>query len=952
MISLTDSLNERNDDKENLGLLCQEEVTEAQYQELFLYLKNFIRNINKDTEILSNYQLSLALVNFALRYYADGNFWGVLEKQIDESLGYKCQIIGKIFETTIQKRKFNLAKLPPNYSMRHEYVQNILFHCFVTKAYAVDFYDFLNEFYKDILRYNLDEDIRDDIELLRNFIVESNSNTDTIVAGNDKTHLKTYKLRQATKNCLKFLAVDKAEEIILEKLRYIDEYFYDDILPKRDDILAKAFQEWINNNVENKEHKKGNRQISIYGRRPSFELERQQLYMVIPEIKLRENTFDGALTLRVTDGQGKTIYNRNLSGIFLGFGIVGTEIIKIPIDDAFREYKIEVFNKERLIKNYIIEQADYRAFRLRYNCYCQTDLLYPGNNIVLLHPNIDKSDVLCVGNDIYCRTEYDGKFRANLLTINVVDTANIYIGKRLLSTEKICLGASFNPASKTYKMCDLNNTDIRTTRSHPMVTFIVDKQNVDSTLIFCNKEKFKVTIPETCIVGPNLDDDKILVSVNIDNLVCKNDGYYDIYVDEVGKKPVKICSYLLLQNLSFHFDKQRYYSGMDAEIQISGKYDITEINAKKQQTTAENTVFVYRVSYINDSAQFLLNFNDAAYQVNVPITVRKFGFTQELDTIEEKNAFWYEDIKEKGKFYVLMPGAKTASIYCAGLNIEESGLYEKGVFVFDFNKFAAKIQRAYEEDHELSRRELFIKLKYEDNKDRECMLFSLSPWPVSIWWSERQGVIIATTQMYTDQPIYVDVKDESDDIISSKIKIIGGENCFKNLANNTRYSFSLYVIQEGLFENKRNDVMPIHRQEINCISDLTGHKLFVDEVKYNSAKLDVGDKKYIVTDLQQMEENLFYGRMFYRRINNVGDRISTENKAMNVKVIFDKWPLDSKSCCVKINAFDRIESYLESLYLDTLTKSIISPIQQKINFGDTRFRELPNDNTVFNITIE
>ena len=163
------------------------QITDEEYDILKVFFKNGYSNIcQKYDHSVISISFAVALVQIGIRFY-DGKFWPHIRRElgVEKLDGVHQNWIGTSFyKTLLHYGKFHVDE--------NEFVNNILLHCFITKHYADELFDFLFAYYQ----IDLDRDLNRNNTDMRNFLLQSMSKSEVSA--------RTYKIKKHTADAVSF----------------------------------------------------------------------------------------------------------------------------------------------------------------------------------------------------------------------------------------------------------------------------------------------------------------------------------------------------------------------------------------------------------------------------------------------------------------------------------------------------------------------------------------------------------------------------------------------------------------------------------------------------------------------------------------------------------------------------------------------------------------------------
>ena len=203
------------------------QIDDEEYQTVILFLKHgYEKILSSPQHETINPLFAVGLVQIGIRYY-DGRFWSHVQKELKlEKLPMNHQgWIGKSFyKTLIRFGKFHVAE--------NEFMNNILLHCFITKHYANDLFDFLFAYYQ----IDLERDLSRNSAEMRKYLMQTMSK--------GESSARAYKIKKHTADAVS--ANERGCKIRVGRiLRFMDNALFNDLYPENSqNRIAQLFCEW------------------------------------------------------------------------------------------------------------------------------------------------------------------------------------------------------------------------------------------------------------------------------------------------------------------------------------------------------------------------------------------------------------------------------------------------------------------------------------------------------------------------------------------------------------------------------------------------------------------------------------------------------------------------------------------------------------------------------------
>lgn len=941
----------------NFKLLGQIEIFEKDYIELIEFVSAKVKNMYMPTIPNADLMLSLALVQIAIRRYQDGRFWPCFEEEIGYSVpSARLNYIGKIFYKTI--KQYNLF-IPRMDDGDFQYVEYIKAHAFITNYYMQGFYDFSYAYYENNLFRQLNsESIEEDFEDLSSFMETTlkNKNDNIVETGSNKA-AKSYKLLKSTRTTFAICDANTIRKLFLPILKLIDNYFYDDEIPQiSKNRYEEGFIEWcrIQDAKNNQKNEKNTRTRKEFSHKPyiSVDVDKEFSHIVIPPQKFRDEDCEGHATA-IIEVNG---YTENIElDVYKSFGLYITEEKHIPIPSIFDSIDITI--KTLSEKHYHIPASNYRIFDRQWKYRNRFDIGY--NYILVRHGVPTKWE-----NSQDEIDSYDGYRNWNYCSAIINEESIFYVGNKPISIiGEFSAEPIFERKVEHLSAFNKEGNEIVVSREHPAVSFVVEKEKLNGSVLTVNNIKYSVeTIKEKICYDWPEDKRKLAISVPLNVILPMEDKQYDVLLDVPGEGNKKLCSYLLVKKFDCRFNKPRYTYDATAMLKIikgDCLFDITDESWEVESESEKSITYTIPLDMSSEKAELILYLYDE-YKITMPIRVFKYGFSETSMKSQRDEYIWYTELKET--LYVKLPGAKSVSAYYGKLDMStfEGILIAPDTFRIDISEFVRKIN----EDSQITYH--YITLEYEDNAKRRLGL------PVIY----RQTVIKPYFKLFLDgevpyidvdikgnSNVFVEIKTLSGDMVVAKKPIANGKNTFPELSKDEYYNFQPFIEESGkfVFNTTREYMQPLYNVGCIDLDNLEKCELIIKTLSAEENILPL-NYEYHLNLIKKEDEITYIGSL-------IGFKIESHSK--NGRARYEK---DSEGKAVrkklgKVHAFvTRIEDELNvslqvfsyddedwySMYYDKSTKSLVHIDDPVLSSKEIdRFIELDefSANTTFDIDI-
>ena len=861
----------------NYKLLGQCFVSQENYKVLLDYSINKVKNIYIASLPKPDLMLSLTLVQIAIRRYEDGKFWKCFQDEINIVVqSSKTNFIGQIFESTI--KKFHLFEMKREKNSSQMYVENIKAHAFVTNSYMSGFFDFSYAFYEDILFRELLDDVSEDIIALSEYLSKSD---ETLSVTHKRAPVKYYKLLKSTRAVFAQTDINVIYPIFYPVLKMIDNYYYDAEIPKAPKNRFEAeFIKWCEAK-EKKEHKNLTRTRNIgkiHSHKPyiKVDINNEQSKLVIPSQKFRPEECKGYACVVIHSQKNEVRHELEL---YKSFGMYISEEIEIPMKDIFSEMIIDIQAEGN--KTTKIPQSSYRIFN---NTWESIAKFVKGHNYLLIKHGVkvhwsDDKDV---------QDSYEGYIDWNYFSVNISDESSFYVGNRSLSLMgEFSLDPVFDEIVEGFHIVSNSQEDLTVTRTHPDISFIVDKDRLNGSTLYVNgKPQFIRDIKNKNVMFRKNDHEKLAVTILLDELLKKTDGFYDIVLDIPGVSVKRVCNYILLQKFNCTLDKSRY-------IYEENGYLTVKDDGHKIKFCNDNWKLVYEeegVSFVEfpilidtDQIQFILELDDEEYYVRVPVKVFKFGFSKKEINLRNVEWLWYGDLQDI--LYVKMPDAVTLGVFWEKEKetMCDGELVEKDLFRMDISSLRYRIKKEYK-----------LKIQYLNIFFKAERYFRIT-LPIIIrnvivdpyfQFSYENNLMTLDIAIKGKASLYVDIQNfYSKEVIVSKRELHDGQNVFPELSKDGLYDLVPYMEESDMFglSVERTNLKSKKAVAYIDMDNLTSCRLQIKDILYDEEPLYLKYTYFVETTKKQMDDT-YIGSIFRVTIEERKERWDTKRVFGTVKI--------------------------------------------------------------------
>lgn len=864
------------------NLLGQFPITEGDYAELIEYARTKVGHLYLSSIPNADLTLSVALVQIAIRHYQEGKYWKCFLEELNMDLpSSKLNYIGQIFAKTI--RFYGLFELDREDNSSQMYVENIKAHAFVTDYYMQGFFDFSYAFFENNLFRELSDDLSEDIETLSAFMASTLSNNkDAFSAdGSGKKAAKSYKLLKSTRAVFAQAPLQTVYSHFYPILELVDKYYYDSVVPSvPQGRFEIQFVEWCRNReiAEHSKQRKSTNVRRVISHKPYIKMDINNGlgFLVIPPQKFRNDECDGNARVAVTIN-GYT-EKRDLE-LYKSFGIYISEEISIPIPDIFDAIEISITSLND--KHFKFPQSTYRIFNSEWESILKFS---KGHNYLLVKQGIsvqweNERDVLDY-TDVYKDWEYYSAI--------ISDESLCYVGNKPISIiGEFSYEPIFDTVLEHFELINNAGKKLIATREHPGISFVVNKQKFNGTILLINGIKHPVKdIKEKTLYDWPEDKNKIAVNLALENILPDTDQCYQVVLDIPGENTRKVCEYVLLRKFNCRLDKPKYIYSKEGYLSIK-KSGHTVFFDEAMWTvdyeTANNALYRFSITDDTSCAEFNLKLNDDILRVRIPVYVFKYGFSPSTLTCKKADYIWYADLGES--LYIYLPDAKDMFAYRDKDQSSKCIAEEMGgdIFRIDISGLTRIIKQNYKY------RWQYINLEYIDGKVRRIALppilrtINVDPY---FKLSADGTDVFMDLQFIGKADLSLTVQDHwsKENIIENR-KITPGRNDFPELTTSGFYDLfpSMVEADEFGFDVESTSLKSISGVGCLDLDNLINCRLQIKDILVDEDSLSLC-YRYLVHTVEKIEEDEYTGAFFRVELKDGREDWTTRRLFGKVKV--------------------------------------------------------------------
>lgn len=515
-------------------------ISEEEYGIIIDYLTKYIKTIDDRPYNVANIFLATSLVQLGIKNY-DRAFWRHLEietgiKKIDRNIQNK---LGCIFYNT-------LIKYDKKHLEENEIVNNILMHCFITKNYAEDFFDFLFAYYS----HDLDRDLTQNTPEMMGHLI------DTMKVAENRSS-RAYKIKKHTADAV--MMNEKGCKIrIGNVLKYIDAYIFDDKLPERSpNRVAKLFVNWAKENEKFALEKSNYASVKTRSKKrfhfPYFNLNLKtmkfRLVLPVQTIHTETDDYSPVLSWRITGQSFQEEFAVDCEETVIGYKTADVEYLDIYSEYLFETINIELLYNGKTQKSFIIKSDCVRFFDLNDNNYIKYDEYIHSGNIFAVTLNGQKLE-----SDKISATDSIAGLKAYQLELENGDIIKLPSGKPLSVGRPLEEGI----VSDGYiKNSFVKNEDINYSvySKAPSLYFKLSDHDKNGTILIVNGNKFRFDESLATIFNDSSGKTDYVLDLKS---FCISDGIYNVALNIPSERKVRTFEFAIINGLKVNFINAPY----------------------------------------------------------------------------------------------------------------------------------------------------------------------------------------------------------------------------------------------------------------------------------------------------------------------------------------------------------------------------------------------------------
>ncbi|WP_027205055.1 hypothetical protein [Butyrivibrio fibrisolvens] len=573
---------------------------------------------SNSTDIL----FTIAIVNVAIRKYSNGALWS-----------YVAETIGVKSLTGMQQAKFGkrvfqtLMRYGKAYADENEYLRNILMHAFITDSFAVDFFQYLFQFYN----LDLDRNISDTCEEEADYICNAIKNP----------YSKRQQMLSEYSGLSVYAAHDYCKGIIASSLKAIDNAFWgtSDEASKLPIRLYEKLIEWKNSEKGDFRKEKARKtEFKKYFNTPLLKCDTNgdvSFCIVLPKQLIQSSSEEERkISWRIKHDTEINEYKCRLSEG--NFGLKTEELsVDIRSTDMFDKYSFELCDDQEIIKSFSWEEKSLCIFDK--DGYFESLKSISEGEYIGFAPRgtVIESSAIEDSYDIPELTYFQFKFNTGDI-LSISGDENYYIGdvpQRGFSREGLLEAVS---------VYDGKNNVLPLYSKSPALIIDIEDEKVEGTSIAINYKKYRASDLRPIEIKNGRLLEQHFYFFDLTDVCDIQNGYNRVDIDIPGTSRGKSLEFIFMDEFNYGFEDAPYIYKTRGTLRINYQFE------KKKIIDIKASDYEYMDFEFADLEENILKCPLRISGIDYTISFEVPLFLYSIDQIEwsyyRPDDFWHSDL--------------------------------------------------------------------------------------------------------------------------------------------------------------------------------------------------------------------------------------------------------------------------------------------------------------------
>ena len=579
-------------------------------------------------------RMAVGLVQIGIRCY-DGRYWTHVKEELSSSgipvtHQHEGWIGRSFYATLIHYGKFHVDE--------NEFKNNILMHCFITKYYANDLFDFLFAYYQ----IDLDRDLSRNNTEMRNYLMQS--------MAKGENSARSCMIRKHTADAVS--ANERGCKIRVGKiLHFIDDALFYDLYPENSqNRVAQLFCEWAKNSDRFECARKTsaglNRKSEKHFSSPyiHFDTKSEHFYLILPQQYIHLNAEEAIPCVFWQVKIGEDVYKVDTISENCVTGCKTEKISEfvVPPENLLDEIRIELLNdKKERINRFVIKSDSIRFFdsdwdmidSVAYEKYMPEGQLFAFT---------ESGDILQSNSDAI--VSYQISFGYGLYTLDVhkgdvlrlPDGKAKSVGKPLeegLLQQYLVSGAYVIENEVKYSIYS----------SIPSIYFRMKPLQENGTLILVNGEKHRFDVEKCVRFDLDEETEEKGYILKLSEYITE-DGLCEILIDIPSSRKRREYRFALIRNFEFKYDNAPYIFQREGIIAFNPNL---KISSRSSTDPIIDNRFPFVIEPDKDHLSFIVVAPRKKLDVRVYLPIFKWKFDNGDWRVDRPGEVWHKEFPEK-----------------------------------------------------------------------------------------------------------------------------------------------------------------------------------------------------------------------------------------------------------------------------------------------------------------
>lgn len=603
-------------------------VDDEEYQILISFLHHgYEKILSSPHHETVNPLFAVGLVQIGIRFY-DGRFWPHVQKELKLEkmpMNHQGWIGRSFYKTLIQFKKIHVSE--------NEFMNNVLLHCFVTKHYANDLFDFLFAYYQ----IDLERDLSRNSPEMRKYLMQTMSK--------GETSARAYKIKKHTADAVS--ANERGCKIRVGRiLRFMDNALFNDLYPENSqNRIAQLFCEWAKASDRFESARKATAGLTHKGEKRfstpfiHFDTKRERFYLILPQQYIHLNAEEEIpqICWRIKIDSEETVLEVPADSCVTGCKTEKIDNFEVPADCLLQEIQIELLKDSReRVKRFLLKSDSIRFFDSDWDLIdsiTYTKYLPEGQAYAFTEPD----DILQTDSDAIDSFERSMGYGLYTLTLQKGDILRMPNGKAKSVGKPLEEGVL--QQSLVHGAYVMREEKIAIYKATPSIYFRMNPNQERGTLIKVNGEKCRFDVAKCVRFDFDEETEEKGYILKLSEFIVQ-DGIYKITIAVPGSKKERNYCFARIHHFDFQYNETPYIFKQRGAISFDKDLDIKPVDCFDKLN--ENH-FEFSIQAELDYLSFAVNTYRDVLDVRIYLPVFKWKFDNDAWRVDKPDEIWHTE---------------------------------------------------------------------------------------------------------------------------------------------------------------------------------------------------------------------------------------------------------------------------------------------------------------------